>query len=70
VRLKPRAELERLYAERVKAGDSVVTYCWIGYRGSATWFVAHYLGYEARLYDGSYQDWSQRTLPTRPGATP
>jgi thiosulfate/3-mercaptopyruvate sulfurtransferase len=70
VRLKPRAELERLYAERVKPGDSVVTYCWIGYRGSATWFVAHYLGYDARLYDGSYQDWSQRSLPTRAGATP
>lgn len=70
VRLKPRAELERLYAERVKPGDTVVTYCWVGYRGSATWFVAQYLGYEARLYDGSYQDWSQRALPSRPGATP
>ncbi|MFN0098291.1 MAG: sulfurtransferase [Gemmatimonadaceae bacterium] len=70
VRLKPRAELERLYAARVKPGDSVVTYCWIGYRGSATWFVAHYLGYEAKLYDGSYQDWSQRGMATRAGATP
>ncbi len=70
VTLKPRAELERMYAERVRPGDRVVTYCWIGYRGSATWFVAHYLGYDARLYDGSYQDWQQRALPTRPGATP
>lgn len=70
VTLKPRAELERLFAERVKPGDAVVTYCWIGYRASATWFVAHWLGYDARLYDGSYQDWMQRQLPTTAGTTP
>lgn len=67
VTLKPREELARLYAERVTAGDTVVTYCWVGYRASATWFVARLLGYEAFLYDGSYQDWSQRGLPTTPG---
>jgi thiosulfate/3-mercaptopyruvate sulfurtransferase len=69
-RLKPRAELERLYRERVRPGDAVVTYCWVGYRASATWFVASLLGYEARLYDGSYQDWSQRALPTNMGSAP
>lgn len=68
--LKPRAELERLFAERVKPGDTVATYCWVGYRASATWFVARWLGYDARLYDGSYQDWSQRNLPTRAGTAP
>lgn len=68
--LKPRAELERLFAERVKPGDIVATYCWVGYRASATWFVARWLGYDARLYDGSYQDWSQRNLPTRAGTAP
>ena len=70
LRLKPRAELERLYRERVRPGDAVVTYCWVGYRASATWFVASLLGYEARLYDGSYQDWSQRALPTNTGSAP
>ncbi len=70
VTLKPRAELERLFAERVRPGDLVVTYCWVGYRASATWFVATLLGYEARMYDGSYQDWSQRALATRAGGTP
>jgi thiosulfate/3-mercaptopyruvate sulfurtransferase len=68
--LKPRAELERMFAERVRPGDAVVTYCWVGYRASATWFIAQWLGYDARLYDGSYQDWSQRALPTRAGTTP
>ncbi len=70
VRLKPRAELEKLFAERTQPGDAVITYCWVGYRASATWFVAHWLGRDARLYDGSYQDWSQRSLPTTKGRTP
>lgn len=70
VTLKPRAELARLFAERVRPGDTVATYCWVGYRASATWFVARWLGYDARLYDGSYQDWSQRNLPTRAGTAP
>ncbi len=68
--LKSRAELERLFRERTQPGDTVVTYCWVGYRASATWFVARWLGYDARLYDGSYQDWSQRGHATTAGATP
>lgn len=44
----------------VKAGDSVATYCHIGQQASLLYFVARYLGYEAHLYDGSFQDWSQR----------
>lgn len=64
-RLKPLAELERMFGERATRGDTVVTYCWVGYRASATWFVATYLGYDAKLYDGSYQDWLRRKLPTR-----
>jgi thiosulfate/3-mercaptopyruvate sulfurtransferase len=68
--LKPLPELERLFGGLASPGDTVVTYCWVGYRASATWFVAHYLGYDAKLYDGSYQDWSQRKLPTRAGTSP
>jgi thiosulfate/3-mercaptopyruvate sulfurtransferase len=69
-RLKPRAELERLFRERVAPGDTVITYCWVGYRASATWFVARALGYRAMMYDGSYQDWQQRGLPTKAGTAP
>lgn len=69
-RLKPRAELERIYGDLVRPGDTVVTYCWVGYRASATWFVASLLGHEARLYDGSYQDWQRRGLPVRAGERP
>lgn len=70
LRLKPWAELRRMFEERVGSGDTVVTYCWVGYRGSATYFVARALGLDARLYDGSYQDWRRRQLPVTAGVAP
>jgi len=48
-------------AAGVKKGDSVATYCHIGQQASLLYFVARYLGYEAHLYDGSFEDWSRRT---------
>jgi thiosulfate/3-mercaptopyruvate sulfurtransferase len=63
-------ELARLYATRAQPKDTVVTYCFVGYRASMTYLVARYLGYQAKLYDGSYQDWAKRQLPTIPGAAP
>lgn len=68
--LKPRDVLRQMYAERTRSGDTVVTYCWVGYRASATYFAARVLGYDAKLYDGSYQDWQLRKLPTKAGTTP
>jgi len=47
-------------AAGVKPADSVTTYCHIGQQASLLYFVARYLGYEAHLYDGSFQDWSNR----------
>ena len=44
----------------MKQGDSVATYCHIGQQASLLYFVARYLGYEAHLYDGSFEDWSHR----------
>ena len=64
------AQLASLFSARVPATDTVVTYCWVGYRASATYFVARYLGYPVRLYDGSYQDWLRRGLPVRAGSEP
>jgi thiosulfate/3-mercaptopyruvate sulfurtransferase len=45
----------------VKTGDRVVSYCHIGQQATVIYFVARYLGYDARLYDGSWQDWSAHT---------
>lgn len=44
----------------VKKGDTVTTYCHIGQQASLLYFVARYLGYDAHLYDGSFEDWSHR----------
>ena len=54
----------------MNAGDTVATYCWVRYRASMTYFIARYLGYPVKLYDGSYQDWQQRKLPVKARATP
>jgi len=49
-----------LEAAGAAAGDTVVTYCHIGQQASLVWFAARLLGYQAKLYDGSMQDWSAR----------
>ena len=43
----------------VKQGNSVATYCHIGQQASLLYFVARYLGYDAHVYDGSFEDWSR-----------
>ncbi|HWC97979.1 MAG TPA: serine hydrolase [Candidatus Sulfopaludibacter sp.] len=37
-----------------------VSYCHIGQQATVIYFAARYLGLNARLYDGSFQDWSRR----------
>jgi thiosulfate/3-mercaptopyruvate sulfurtransferase len=59
-KLKPAADLRALFtAAGVKPGDKVVTYCFIGQQASALYFVSRYLGYDTRLYDGSWEEWSK-----------
>ena len=41
-------------------GDTVVAYCRTGMQASFAYFVARYLGYETRMYDASFMDWSRR----------
>jgi thiosulfate/3-mercaptopyruvate sulfurtransferase len=58
------ATLRRLFVEAgAQPGDTVVTYCRTGMQASFAYFVARYLGYEARMYDGSFLDWVRE--PTR-----
>ncbi|RYZ14806.1 MAG: sulfurtransferase [Alphaproteobacteria bacterium] len=53
----------------VASGDKLMVYCHVGWQGTAVVFAARSLGYDAVLYDGSFQDWSRRNLPVeRPGA--
>ena len=59
--LKSREAIAQLLADAgVKPGDRVVTYCHIGQQASLLYLAARYAGYQASLYDGSFEDWSGR----------
>ena len=60
-KLKDTAALAEVFlAAGVKPGAEVVTYCHIGQQASFVYFVARMLGFKARMYDGSMNEWSQR----------
>ena len=60
-KFKGAAALRELFsAAGVQQSDKVATYCHIGQQASLLYFAARYLGYEAHLYDGSFEDWSHR----------
>lgn len=55
----------------LKPGNVMVSYCHIGQRATVLYFTAKMLGYDARMYDGSWEDWSHRTdLPIVEGDQP
>jgi thiosulfate/3-mercaptopyruvate sulfurtransferase len=47
----------------VKPGNKIVTYCHVGQQATLVYFAAKCLGYDARVYDGSFEDWSDQELP-------
>ena len=50
---------------------TVVNYCWVGMRASYTYLIAKHLGYDTRLYDGSWNEWSMNdSLPAALGSLP
>ena len=59
---RDKAKLQRLFDRAgVKKGNKVVTYCHIGMQASALYVAARILGYDAAVYDGSFEDWSRQT---------
>jgi thiosulfate/3-mercaptopyruvate sulfurtransferase len=64
--LEPAEKLAGLFKQAgVKPGDEVVAYCHIGQQATAVVFAARTLGFKARLYDGSMDEWIQRGLPVQ-----
>ncbi len=68
-------DLEDVQLQFLRAGAdygmTVVNYCWVGMRASYTYLVAKHLGYDARLYDGSWNEWSRNdSLPAVTGLFP
>ena len=61
-RFKPTAEIAALFrSASANPGDLVISYCHIGLYGTMVWFSAKLAGYDARLYDGSFSQWSTQT---------
>jgi thiosulfate/3-mercaptopyruvate sulfurtransferase len=69
-RLKSPAALRGLLdTAGVKEGQPIVTYCHIGQQATLGYFVARYLGHPAKVYDGSFQEWSRHAdWPIETGA--
>ncbi|BCS35956.1 sulfurtransferase [Luteitalea sp. TBR-22] len=66
---KPRAELEAmLKAAGAAPGTSIATYCHIGQQATVPYFVARMLGYDVKLFDGSYEEWAR--TPDAPVSKP
>ncbi|MCX6143550.1 MAG: sulfurtransferase [Ignavibacteriales bacterium] len=60
-KLKDPASLKRVFQQAgVKQNSRVISYCHIGQQATMVYFAAKYLGYEAQVYDGSFEEWSGR----------
>jgi thiosulfate/3-mercaptopyruvate sulfurtransferase len=57
--LLPVASLRKMYESAgVTPERPVVTYCNTGMQASQSYFTLKYLGYDTRMYDGSFSEWS------------
>ena len=62
--LRSPQELKKMLADRgVTPGKKIVSYCEVGWQASYTYFLARYLGFDAAMYDGSYNEWSAAKQP-------
>jgi thiosulfate/3-mercaptopyruvate sulfurtransferase len=60
-RMLPDAALQRIFdAAGIPRGTTVVSYCHVGQQASLVYFAALLLGYDAKVYDGSFEDWNLR----------
>lgn len=41
-----------------RPGKKLITYCEIGWQASHDYFTAKYLGYDVKMYDGSFNEWN------------
>jgi thiosulfate/3-mercaptopyruvate sulfurtransferase len=62
LKLKSDDDIRALFAKAgVKPGQEVVTYCMIGMRASLMYWAAKSVGLPARIYVGSWHDWSSNS---------
>src|SRR5262249_14820947 len=59
LKFKPMEQIRELFARAgVQAGQQAGTYCAVGMRASLMYWAAQAAGIPARVYVGSWQDWS------------
>lgn len=59
-KFKSKEELQKLFDEAgIKQGTTIVTYCNTGVWAALDFFTAKYLGYNARFFDGSFEEWTK-----------
>jgi thiosulfate/3-mercaptopyruvate sulfurtransferase len=60
-RIKSKKELQAIFdSAGVAKGNTVVTYCHVGQQATLVYYAAKYLGYNAKVYDGCFEDWNVR----------
>jgi thiosulfate/3-mercaptopyruvate sulfurtransferase len=64
VLLPPNELRKKFEAAGAAPGKEVITYCRSGMQSSFDYFVAKYLGYSTRMFDGSFIEWSNEDLPS------
>ena len=47
----------------ISPNDPVIAYCRVGMRAGVAYLALQQLGYDVRLYDGSYSEWQDAGLP-------
>jgi thiosulfate/3-mercaptopyruvate sulfurtransferase len=53
-------QLRKAYEDAgVKSDKPVITYCNTGMQASQSYFTLKYLGYDVKMYDGSFSEWSE-----------
>ena len=50
-------------AANISPSDPIVAYCKIGARAAVGYLAFKRLGYDVRLFDGSYAEWEKSGLP-------
>jgi len=59
-KFKTDSEIAAIFEQAgVRKDDTVVSYCHIGQQATVVYFAAKLLGYQARVYDGSWDEWSR-----------
>jgi thiosulfate/3-mercaptopyruvate sulfurtransferase len=52
-------------------GKKLITYCEIGWQATHNYFTAKYLGYDVKMYDGSWNEWNDvKHMPVVTGDKP